>query len=266
MAAIDPTELTAAREGGRASRQRHHPVPGSYQVERAYEVVQIDHTLVDVIVVDRVHRKPLQRPWLTLAIDVASRMVAGFYLTLEPPSALSVALAIQHLVQPKFDWLEGLGIDADWPAEGLPETIHVDNAKEFRSKAMKRGAEEHGISLQYRPIGAPHYGGHIERLIGTMMGAVHLLPGSTFSSIKDRGDYDSVAKSAMTLDELERWLALEITRYHAERHHSLGIPPVAAWNEAYGVGAYEAEDADPVSNESENVLKNHPGFYVEEWS
>jgi len=233
VAAIDPAELTAGREGAEASRQRHHPVPGSYQVERAYEVVQIDHTLVDVIVVDRVHRKPLQRPWLTLAIDVASRMVAGFYLTLEPPSALSVALAIQHLVQPKFDWLEGLGIDADWPSEGLPETIHVDNAKEFRSKAMKRGAEEHGISLQYRPIGAPHYGGHIERLIGTMMGAAHLLPGSTFSSIKHRGDYDSVAKSAMTLDELEHWLALEITRYHAERHRSLGIPPVAAWNEAF---------------------------------
>lgn len=237
VAEIDPAELTAAREGAKASRQRHSPVPGSYQVERAYEVVQIDHTLVDVIVVDRVHRKPLQRPWLTLAIDVASRMVAGFYLTLEPPSALSVALAIQHLVQPKFHWLESLGIDANWPAEGLPETIHVDNAKEFRSKAMKRGAEEHGISLQYRPIGAPHYGGHIERLIGTMMGAVHLLPGSTFSSIKDRGDYDSVAKSTMTLDELEHWLVLEITRYHAERHRSLGIPPVAAWNETYALRA-----------------------------
>ncbi len=246
VAAIDPAELMAAREGAKASRQRHHPVPGTYQVDRAYEVVQIDHTLVDVIVVDRVHRKPLQRPWLTLAIDVASRMVAGFHLTLEPPSALSVSLAIRHLVQPKFEWLDGLGIDADWPTAGLPETIHVDNAKEFRSKAMKRGAEEHGISLQYRPIGAPHYGGHIERLIGTMMGAVHLLPGSTFSSIKDRGDYDSVAKSAMTLDELEHWLTLEVTRYHAERHRSLGIPPVAAWNEAYALrGAPLRRPYDP---------------------
>ena len=234
VAAIDPAELVAAREGPKAARSRYHPVPGIYRIERAFEVVQIDHTLVDVIVVDRAHRQPLQRPWVTLAIDVASRMVAGFYLTLEPPSALSVSLAIQHLVQPKLDWLDGLGIDARWPAAGLPETIHVDNAKEFRSKAMRRGAEEHGISLQYRPIGAPHYGGHIERLIGTMMGAVHLLPGSTFSSIKDRGDYDSAANSAMTLDELERWLALEITRYHAERHRSLGIPPLAAWHDAYG--------------------------------
>ncbi|WP_054006408.1 Mu transposase C-terminal domain-containing protein [Cypionkella psychrotolerans] len=234
VAVIDPAELVAAREGAKAARSRYHPVPGTYQIERAFEVVQIDHTLVDVIVVDRAYRQPLQRPWVTLAIDIASRMVAGFYLTLEPPSALSVALVIQHLVQPKLDWLGSLGIDADWPTAGLPETIHVDNAKEFHSKAMRRGAEEHGISLQYRPIGAPHYGGHIERLIGTMMGAAHLLPGSTFSNIKDRGDYDSAAKSAMTLDELERWFALEITRYHAERHRSLGIPPIAAWQDAYG--------------------------------
>ncbi|QBF33348.1 Mu transposase C-terminal domain-containing protein [Thalassococcus sp. S3] len=231
--ALNPAELSAAREGAKVARQRHRPVPGSYQIERAYEVVQIDHTLVDVIVVDRTHRKPLQQPWLTLVIDVASRMVAGFYLTLEPPSALSVSLVIQHMVQPKGAWLDALGIEADWPAAGLPEVIHVDNAKEFRSKSMKRGAEEHGISLQYRPIGAPHYGGHIERLIGTMMGAVHLLPGSTFSSIKDRGDYDSVSNSAMTLDELENWLALEITRYHAECHRILGIPPLAAWHEAH---------------------------------
>lgn len=232
--ARDPAELATAREGSKVARGRYHPVPGVYQVERAFEVVQVDHTLVDVIIVDRVHRQPLQRPWVTLAIDVASRMVAGFYLTLEPPSTLSVSLAIQHLVQSKGDWLDGFGIDVDWPAAGLPETIHVDNAKEFRSKAMRRGAEEHGISLQYRPVGAPHYGGHIERLIGTMMGAVHLLPGSTFSNIKDRGDYDSVVNSAMTLDELEQWLALEITRYHAAQHRTLGIPPITAWQEACG--------------------------------
>ncbi len=77
VATMDPAELTAAREGAKAARSQYRPVPGIYQVERAYEVVQIDHTLVDVIVVDCVHRKPLQRPWLTLAIDVASRMVAG---------------------------------------------------------------------------------------------------------------------------------------------------------------------------------------------
>ncbi|MCR5860536.1 transposase family protein [Mesorhizobium sp. J428] len=230
--AADPAELTRAREGSKAARDRFRPVPGEYTAEFAFDIVQIDHTLVDVIVVDRQYRRPLQRPWLTLAIDVASRMVAGFYLTLEAPSTVSVALAIQHLVQPKEAWLGGLGIDAEWPTSGFPDAIHVDNAKEFRSRALRRGAEEYGIELIHRPIATPHYGGHIERLIGTMMGAVHLLPGTTFSGIEERGGYDSAANATMTMDELERWMALEITRYHADRHGTLGIPPLAAWHEA----------------------------------
>lgn len=229
--AMDPAEIAAAREGAKVARGRFKPVPGRFHAERAFEVVQIDHTLVDVIIVDRQFRKSLQRPWLTLAIDVASRMVAGFYLTLEPPSILSVSLAIQHLVQPKDEWLSDLDIKADWPATGLPEAIHVDNAKEFRSRSLKRGAEEHGISLIHRPVATPHYGGHIERLIGTMMGAIHMLPGTTFSNTQQRGEYNSEGKAAMTLDELERWMTVEIIRYHAAIHRTIGIPPIAAWQD-----------------------------------
>jgi putative transposase len=170
---------------------------------------------------------------LTLAIDVASRMVAGFYLSLEAPSAASVALAIQHVVTPKSEWLAARGLKGDWPVSGLPDVIHIDNAREFRSRALARGAAEYGVSLVHRPVAAPHYGGHIERLIGTMMGAVHLLPGTTFGNIAGRGAYDPEKHAAMTLDELERWLALQIVgRYHAEVHGSLLLPPIAAWRDA----------------------------------
>ena len=229
---IDPKSLIADREGASAAWDRFRPVPGQYRADHAFEVVQIDHTMVDLIVVDSAHRRELQRPWLTLAIDVASRMVAGFYLSLEAPSALSVALAIQHLALPKEAWLSARGVKADWPTAGLPDAIHVDNGKDFVSHALRRGAEEYGISLVHRPIATPHYGGHIERLIGTMMGAVHLLPGTTFSNIEARGEYDSGRLAAMTLDELECWIALEIIRYHAERHAGIGLPPRAAWDEA----------------------------------
>ena len=37
----------------------------------------------------------------------------------------------------------------------------------------------------------------------------------------------------MTLDELERWLALQIVgRYHAQVHRGLHVPPIAAWQDA----------------------------------
>ena len=232
VAALEPAELTGARHGPKAARDRFRPVPGQYEAECVFGVVQIDHTLADIIVVDRQYRKPLQRPWLTLAIDVASRMIAGFYLTLEAPSTISVALAIQHCVQPKEAWLAGLGISAEWPVSGFPDAIHLDNAKEFRSRTLKRGAQEYGIELIHRPAATPHYGGHIERLIGTTIGEVHLLPGTTFSNIKAKGDYDAEGQACMTLGEFERWFALQVGIYHGTIHRALGVPPIAAWADA----------------------------------
>lgn len=230
---IDRRTLTRDRDGAKAARDRFSPAVKEYRADHALHIVQIDHTLVDLIVVDSLHRMPLQRPWLTLAIDIASRMVAGFHLSLDNPSASSVALAVQHMVMPKAAWLEARDVKVEWPVCGLPDVIHMDNAREFHGKALVRGAAEHGIRLEYRPVARPHYGGHIERLIGTMMGAVHLLPGTTSSSIAARGAYDPEKHAAMTIDELERWLVMEIVgRYHAQVHGSLELPPIAAWSDA----------------------------------
>jgi putative transposase len=58
--------------------------------------VQMDHTKVDVTVVDPITRLPVGRPTLTLAIDVATRMAIGFHLSLDPPSLTAVALCLTH--------------------------------------------------------------------------------------------------------------------------------------------------------------------------
>ena len=121
----------------------------------------------------------------------------------------------------------------DCPISGLPRTLHVDNAREFHSEALVRGCQEYGIGLDHRPLGQPHFGGHIERLIGTMMGAVHLLPGTTFSDVKQKASYSSEARALLTVSELERWLALQIAGvYHLSPHSSLGTTPMEAWREA----------------------------------
>ena len=41
------------------------------------------------------------------------------------------------------------------------------------------------------------------------MGAVHVLPGTTFSNAKVRGDYDAEGRAVFTLRELEAWLAMK---------------------------------------------------------
>jgi len=233
IAALPPEDIIAAREGTKAAADRFRPVRGRLEAGYALELVQSDHTLVDVIAVDDVYRRPIGRPWITLMIDIASRTVPGFHLTMLHPSAVSVGMAMRHAVLPKDPWLAERSMSAPWGNQGLMDRLHLDNAREHHSKALKRGCRTYSIALEYRPRKRPHYGAHIERLIGTMMGAVHLLPGTTFSNVAERGDYQAEGKACMTLAEIEAWLAAEIIGpYHADIHRGLGIPPATAWDEA----------------------------------
>lgn len=226
---MDAREVEKAREGAKAARQKFAPVAGENKANQPLEVVQIDHTPADIILVDSFERQPIGRPWVTLAIDVATRMVTGYYTSLEAPSRLSVALCLTQAVAPKAELLAELACNVPWPAQGKPHSIHVDNGRDFRSHAFRSACAEWGIDLVYRPPGSPHFGGHIERLIGTMMGAVHLLPGTTQSSVVAKGDYDAEGMATMTLGEFDRWFALEICRYNNSIHSSLGCTPVAKW-------------------------------------
>jgi putative transposase len=210
-------------------------VPGKLEVSRPLQVVQIDHTKADIFVVDEEDRRPIGRPWLTLAMDVCSRMVTGFYLTMAAPSRLSTSLCLLHSVFDKSAWLRERDISDPWPVAGLPDRLQVDNGRDFRGRAFQRGCEDAGIGVDWRPPGEPRFGGHIERLIGTQMGKLHLLPGTTFSNPDELGEYDPRKHSAFTLRELERYIALYIVGdYHQSIHGSLKRPPIAVWREHEG--------------------------------
>jgi len=200
LALIDAKVQVRRRFGAATAREQFAPVrTNTNQADLPLECVQIDHTPVDVIVLSERDRKPIGRPWLTLAIDVASRTIMGFAVLLEPPSVVSVALTLTHAVMSKDAWLADRELEVRWPVHGIPDLLHLDNASEFHSQALERGAEEYGVRLDFRPPGAPHYGGHIERLIGTTMGAVHLLPGTTFSNVAEKGDYSSESAACLAI-------------------------------------------------------------------
>jgi putative transposase len=207
--------------------------PGQYVASRPLEIVQIDHTEVDVFLVDETTRRTMdKRPWLTLAIDVFTRIVVGFYLSMDKPSRVSLGLCMLNAVYDKSAWLKEREIDASWPAAGLPEAVHADNGADFRSHAFAWACREEGIKLIFRPVGAPHYGGHIERLIGTMMGRVHFYPGSTFANLTARQNNEPEHFAAMTFREFECALGWEIAgRYNEEIHSALLRPPIAVWRE-----------------------------------
>ncbi|QCG98704.1 hypothetical protein E6C67_34315 [Azospirillum sp. TSA2s] len=134
LRAIDPREKVLKREGRKAAHDKFGRVKGEFPgADSPLAVVQIDHTLLDIIVLDEEMRLPIGRPWLTLAIDVFSRMVVGYHLSLDHPSAVAVGLCLCHGMLDKAAELERLGIKGEWPVWGKPRMIHSDNGKDFRS-------------------------------------------------------------------------------------------------------------------------------------
>ncbi len=250
IAQLDPVKSVSAREGTDAARSRRSAGGVPPEITGLLDQVQIDHTPVDVIVVDERHRLPIGRPYVTAAIDVCSRCVVGLVVTLEAPSATSAGLCLAHMALDKRAWLERLGVQAVWPMSGKPRELYLANAAEFKSEALRRGCDQHGIALAYRPPGQPHFGGIVERLIGTMMQLAHdELPGTTFSNTAQRGSYDSDGKAVLTVAELQAWLALAVACYHGRTvHDGLGRTPAGVWAELV------AENGAPVTVASETAF------------
>lgn len=222
------------RRGSKAADERFEPIRGSFPgADFPLAVVQIDHTPMDVIVVDDEHRKAIKRPYLTIATDVYSKMCVGFYLSLDHPGGLATGLCISSAILSKEKPLSRLGLDhLSWPCWGVMHKVHTDNAKEFRGTLLGQATKQYGIISERRPKGRPKYGGDVERAFRTYMHEVHNeLPGTTFSNVQEKQEYDSEGRAVMTFDALEKWLMLFILGVYHQKPHAGndGIPPIVQW-------------------------------------
>ena len=228
---ISDAEKVTRREGAKAAREQFAVHKGSIPgADWPLAMVQMDHTQLPVMIVDDEHRLPIARPWITLAIDVNTRVVLGMFIALEEPSALSAGMCVSHAILPKETWLERKGLrDVEWNFYGVMDTLHMDNAREFKGNMLRMAAKEYDIDLHLRPVKRPHYGAHIERLMGTVSEELKVLPGATFANPKQKGVYDAEGNANMTFDELEEWLIHLFHHYHVRVHSELGTTPLEMW-------------------------------------
>lgn len=105
---LNPVEVGRHRGGPNAVRPLQSASGDVPVIDTILEQVQIDHAVIDVIVVDERERQPIGRPYLTAAIAVRSRSLVGMVVTLEAPSAVSVGLCLAHAGTDKRPWPEGL--------------------------------------------------------------------------------------------------------------------------------------------------------------
>jgi putative transposase len=266
---IDPYELTKAQQGKRAAEMQFRVSEKGIETTRILERVEIDHTPIDLMVVDDRTGEAIGRPTLTMIIDHYSRMPLGFYLGFEPPSGVSVMRAIRHAILPKTyvkdDYPE---FENDWPVYGIFWQLVCDNGSEFHDHQLKRIANELNIELFFCPKQHPYYKGAVERFLGSLNRAVcHSAAGSTRSNIQHRGKYNSAEEALITLDKLRQlihdWI---INIYNWQFHEGLGDCPINVWNK----GLQHVEPTLPLSRESLDLTLtkefertiNHEGIKV----
>ncbi|MEQ1661878.1 MAG: Mu transposase C-terminal domain-containing protein [Thiobacillus sp.] len=247
----DAYEVAVARFGEREARIRFRMTGLGPQTSRILERVEIDHTPLDLFVVDEETGLPLGRPWLTLLIDKYSRVILGFHISFGHPSIDSVMRALRHAILPKTGIRDKYKrLKNDWPCHGLFETLVVDNGKEFHAKALEDAAYDLDFSILYCPVRTPWAKGSIERVIKTYNYTLnHTLPGTSFASLWDRWGYDPLKHALITRQALQEILHIWIVDYyHQKLHRGLRDIPIKVWEKSAQVHPpLLPEDVDKLS-------------------
>lgn len=227
--------VDASRLGAEAARVKYRISMDGLKVASILERIEIDHTPIDLIVIDKHTMLPLGRPWLTLAIDKHSRMAMGFYICFNAPSSYSVLQCLKQVILPKEEWLERFpDIKGKWPAFGIPHLIAVDNGMDLHSDAFQKSCEELGIQTLYCPAGRPETKGSIERFFRTMnQGLFHNLPGTVFTGVDERGDYPAEDLACVDMEALVHLITKWIVDVYSETYHrGISTTPLLKWTES----------------------------------
>jgi len=116
------------RRPGPGERRAAAGVQAGPRATRPLERVELDHTPLDLIVVDEEDRLPIGRPTVTLALDVYSGLPTGVHVGFEPAGYTAAMRCLLHSILPKEDARARYGTRNPWPVYGLPETLVVDHA------------------------------------------------------------------------------------------------------------------------------------------
>jgi putative transposase len=220
--ARDNYETDKARKGSKHAWDKHGYVNKQEKPEYPFQRVEVDHSRLDLFVVDDINRLPIGRPYITTAVDVFDGYPLGIYIGFEPPSYTSVMHVLSHAISPKTYVKEKYPeIENEWIAFGVPELLVVDNGKEFLSKDLKDACKELGIELYHCPVKMPWYKGTVERYFRTInQQMIHQTKGTTFSNILDKGEYDPQNNAVISFSKLWEMVNTWVVDYYTQKFNT----------------------------------------------
>ncbi|WP_239498114.1 transposase [Ralstonia sp. GX3-BWBA] len=225
---IDPYLLMRVKDGPIAAERAAKASGRSHQVHMPMYFVQIDSHVLDVLVVDESTREVMGRPTLVLAIDVRTRCIVGWHLSMHPPSTVATLAVVKDMFTR--------------PLRGLPGGICVhlipDNGTEFKNSAVMRLLLKANVIIEPAAVREPNHKPHVESFFRTLTRSlVQTLPGTTFSNPAERGSYDSSGCACLTLEQVRSYVDEWIEEiYHKQIHSGTGRAPIMMWKEETAPG------------------------------
>ncbi len=187
--------------------------------DRPFEIVHMDHALLDAETVCALTGRNLGKAWLTMATDANARRLLALVLSYQAPSTLSCMMVLREMVRRHGR---------------LPQLIVVDGGPEFKSKQFEQFLATHRVHKRTRPKAKPRFGSVCERLFGTTnTELIHNLIGNTKIMRNVRQvtkGVDPRRQAVWTLEALA--VALQCWAddlYDTTNHPALGMSPRAAF-------------------------------------
>lgn len=232
---LEKPMVVAARQGASYAKRLYRSDDRTPDLTFPLERVEIDHTPLDLAILDPKTGLSLGRPTVSMGICQMTKMPWGLHVSFDDTSTDSVMRCIAHGIKPKAyiheqDW----GIESEWPVFGIPGTIRCDNGSEFHSSSLKKLSHALGFHLEFSPRHQPNWKGSIERFFRTLnYDFTHKLPGTSRAKYWQRTEEDHKASSVCDLETfnklLHTWL---VDVYMLREHRTLRMSPLQAWKEA----------------------------------
>ncbi|AOE85938.1 transposase family protein [Pseudomonas sp. TCU-HL1] len=206
---IDPLEIKL-KQKGRTTATRQHKFSRKYNEPlRLYEQSEDDSHTFDTVAVDKFGRV-IGRPHTTGVLIVAARYVLGYDLSFNAPSHAKTVRALKHSLR------------NDRKYTGLADRYILDNGPDFESVQIRERFYQLGAEVTYCAPYVFEEKPHIESWFKILVIQFsHQLAGTTFSNIKERGEYDSETEATYTLDQLRELFDAYLENYHNQPHRSL---------------------------------------------
>lgn len=201
---------------------------------RILERVEIDHTTLDLFVVDERDGLPIGRPHITACIDKYSALAPGWHIGFNQGGYESIMLCLQHAFLPKPDYRVLYGTEHDYPVHGLFEKLCIDNGPDYKSADLRNALAELGIIREEMPSQTPWFKGTIERYFRSVnQRLLKGKPGYTFGNVVALGDYDAQKDAAISLSAfLEIFHIFMVDVYPYSWHEGLEAIPMQRWQES----------------------------------